>query len=464
MNQREPSAAVERARTIAENSPDAEPAAAAAQPSVPELLGAGLEHHRVGHLADAEIHYRRVLAAMPGQGDALHLLGMIAYQSAHPEMAIELIDQAIMRNGDIPSYHVGRGLALRSLGRLDDALQSYDRALTIEPDNAEALNNRGLLLHELQRFDGALESYDRALAVRSDFAQALNNRGNTLQALERLEEAVASYDRALALEPDLTEAYFNRGEALRDLQQSQLPSEERNRPQFARPDSSGRQVAIQQVPPRSPAVDPRTLLDSMYRNEPQLGSDGQFHALDFLDARIWPEEGALLVQLYTELKPQQTVEIGLGYGFSTVFFMMAMQQSEGGHHIAIDPFQHVWQGIGATRAAVLQMQDRFTLIEKESAVGLPLLAAGGLQAQLIFIDGNHRFDNVLVDFFLADAICSPEGIIVFDDMWMPAIQKVARFITNNRSDYRYRATNVKNAAVFSKVARDERPWNHYVDF
>ena len=218
-----------------------------------------------------------------------------------------------------------------------------------------------------------------------------------------------------------------------------------------------------QVPTRLPAVDPRELLDSMYRNEPQLGSDGQLHAIDAI-TRIPPEEGALLVQLHAMLKPQQTVEIGLGYGFSTLFFMMAMQLSDVGHHVAIDPFQDAFHGIGATRIALLQMEHRFTLIEKESAVALPLLAAWGLKAQLIFVDGQHRFDNVLVDFFLADAICAPDGIIVFDDMWMPSIQKVVHFIANNRSDYRYKETNVQNAAVFSHVGRDERRWDHYVDF
>jgi hypothetical protein len=77
----------------------------------------------------------------------------------------------------------------------------------------------------------------------------------------------------------------------------------------------------------------------------------------------------------------------------------------------------------------------------------------------------QEFGNaVLVDFFLADAICAPQGIIVFDDMWMPSVQKLIRFITNNRSDYRYRVTDVQNAAVFCKVGRDERPWDHYVDF
>ncbi len=138
-------------------------------------------------------------------------------------MAIELISKAIQQNGNIPYYHISCGLALQSLRRVDEALESYDRALAIEPDNAEALNNRGLLLHELQRFDEALESYNRAVAVSPDFAKVLNNRGNTLQAIGRLDEAVASYDRALAREPSLTEALYNRTEALRALHLNRLP-------------------------------------------------------------------------------------------------------------------------------------------------------------------------------------------------------------------------------------------------
>ena len=55
-----------------------------------------------------------------------------------------------------------------------------------------------ITLHELKRYDEALASYDRALSLRPDYAEALNNRGNALQELKRLDEALASYDRALS--------------------------------------------------------------------------------------------------------------------------------------------------------------------------------------------------------------------------------------------------------------------------
>jgi FkbM family methyltransferase len=215
-NREEPSVAAGHARHIPEMS-TAENRGSSAQADVAELLEAGLAHHRAGSLGEASAHYRRVLAAVPSHVDALYLLGVTAYQTDQPEMAIELIGKAIQQNENNPSYHIGYGLALQSLKRLDEALESCNRALTIEPDNAEAWNNRGLLLHELQRFDEALQSYDRALAVRTDFTEALNNRGYALQVLRRLNEAVASYDRALALKPNLLQAVINRMEALRDL-------------------------------------------------------------------------------------------------------------------------------------------------------------------------------------------------------------------------------------------------------
>ena len=76
-----------------------------------------------------------------------------------------------------------RGAVLKAMKRYDEALESYDRALSFQPDHVEVLNNRAGVLHELKRHDEALAGYDRALALRPDYAEALNNRGVALQAL-----------------------------------------------------------------------------------------------------------------------------------------------------------------------------------------------------------------------------------------------------------------------------------------
>ena len=71
-----------------------------------------------------------------------------------------------------------------------------------------ALSNLGPALANLSRQEEALASYEKALAVNPADAEALNNLGIVLKDLKRPEEALASYDGALAIKP-ATEAFNN---------------------------------------------------------------------------------------------------------------------------------------------------------------------------------------------------------------------------------------------------------------
>jgi tetratricopeptide (TPR) repeat protein len=75
--------------------------------------------------------------------------------------------------------------------------------------SSPTLYNRGVALRELKRFEEALASYDHALTLRPDYAEALLNRGSILYELKRFEEALANYDQALTRRPDYAEAHFN---------------------------------------------------------------------------------------------------------------------------------------------------------------------------------------------------------------------------------------------------------------
>jgi autotransporter strand-loop-strand O-heptosyltransferase len=119
-----------------------------------------------------------------------------------------------------------RGLELENLGRLDEALTTFENVLAIDPNVMEAHYNRGNVLRDLRRFDEALAAYERALALRPDFVAALNNRGWALKELGRYDEALAAYDKALAIKPDHTLTLGNRGTLLSHLRRFEeaLPS------------------------------------------------------------------------------------------------------------------------------------------------------------------------------------------------------------------------------------------------
>ncbi len=98
---------------------------------------------------------------------------------------------------------------LEELRRFDEALESYDRAIALRTDYAEAHSNRGVALEKLMRFDEALASLDHALALRPDFAEAHANSGLAQQRLRRFAGALTNYDRAIAVRPDFAEAHHN---------------------------------------------------------------------------------------------------------------------------------------------------------------------------------------------------------------------------------------------------------------
>jgi tetratricopeptide (TPR) repeat protein len=126
-------------------------------------------------------------------------------------------DRAIALKPDYADALYNRGVALEGLRRFDEALASYDRALAVRQDFAEALCSRGSALCQLKMFDEALASFERALSLKPDHAEALYNRGIALEHFERFDEALASYDLALTLLPNLAEAHSNRAGVLRHL-------------------------------------------------------------------------------------------------------------------------------------------------------------------------------------------------------------------------------------------------------
>ena len=86
------------------------------------------------------------------------------------------------------------------------------RAVAVRPDVASLHNNLGALLITLGRLPEALGSFEEALRVKPDFPEALNNRGIVLKALGREEEALAAFSRAMSLRPDYDKAVRNYNE------------------------------------------------------------------------------------------------------------------------------------------------------------------------------------------------------------------------------------------------------------
>ncbi len=179
-----------------------------------DVFMAAAAHHKAGRLAAAEQGYRQVLSADPRQPDALHMLGVLAYQNGNSETAAALIGQAIGLHGNSAAYHSNLGLALKDLGRLEAAADAFRRAIALNPRSPEPHNNLGIIHTAQARWDEAVACSETALALAPDFADAICNIGHVRRQQGRLEAAIAQYRQAIAHQSDFAEAHTSLAHAL----------------------------------------------------------------------------------------------------------------------------------------------------------------------------------------------------------------------------------------------------------
>ena len=90
---------------------------------------------------------------------------------------------------------------LEGLGRTDEALALYQKALAQDSQNPEILYSMSSLLAERGRVEEALVGLYRAVAVAPDQPRFWTTLGSMLQQSGRYEEALDAYDRAVQLSP-----------------------------------------------------------------------------------------------------------------------------------------------------------------------------------------------------------------------------------------------------------------------
>ena len=168
--------------------------------------------YQQGRMDDALQAVEAALARDPAVAKALLLHGILLHATGKPVKALAQLTAAAARDPGNPEIWYSRGVLLGEMARHEEALKSFDKALSIRP-SAECWNNRGAALQSLKRWPEALQSFDAALALRP--APAIwTNRARVLQEMGRFEEAVAACDRALSLAPDSVVAWNERGNAL----------------------------------------------------------------------------------------------------------------------------------------------------------------------------------------------------------------------------------------------------------
>jgi hypothetical protein len=132
---------------------------------VGELLRIAGEYERAGRIEEAGRLLDHILAALPNQGDALHLAGIVAFRRGSPSRALELMESALRHGIDTPLYLRNICEVYRTLGRLDEALAAARRATTLAPTDPLCLHNQAIIHYHRLELDAALNCAAQALRI-----------------------------------------------------------------------------------------------------------------------------------------------------------------------------------------------------------------------------------------------------------------------------------------------------------
>lgn len=219
---------------------------------------------------------------------------------------------------------------------------------------------------------------------------------------------------------------------------------------------------------------------------------------------LMPEAVGQVEAVVRQARPEATLEVGLAYGVSALAICGVLGELDAEQprarprsHAAIDPRQaEDFADLGLSNLRSAGQADRVRFLRERSDAGLPRLIAEGHRVQFALVDGCHLFDAVFTDLVLVDQMLDVGGVVVVDDLWMPAVRTAISFFVSNRgyallrpppaavsTGRRLRRARRRllqrpwarpahlplvlepgNLAVLRKTAEDSRDWTHFRPF
>lgn len=185
--------------------------------SADELMARAVTLQNMGQPADAEPVFRQLLEQRPDDPDILMALGVSALLQGDADGAVPLLARSLRRRHHNAAGFSNLCAALRTLGRLDQAVVAGREAVLLDPNLDLAHHNLASVLLDQGDHEGALEPLRRYIALVPDASLQRFLLATSLMALNQHAEAEPVWRELLRLTPQDGRAHANLGVVLKNL-------------------------------------------------------------------------------------------------------------------------------------------------------------------------------------------------------------------------------------------------------
>jgi serine/threonine protein kinase len=144
---------------------------------------------------------------------------------------IQNYDKAIELNPQDADAYNNRGIAYYYKGNYDQAIKDHNKAIELNPQHVNAYYNRGLAYRNKGDYDQAIKDYNKAVELNPQDADTYNNRGFSYYLKGDFQQAVKDFSKAIELNPQHAKAYNNRTNVYEKLGQTAKAAADRRKAQ-----------------------------------------------------------------------------------------------------------------------------------------------------------------------------------------------------------------------------------------
>jgi tetratricopeptide (TPR) repeat protein len=349
---------------------------------------------KLGQFEEAIAAFRSAIELNPDFSWSYHHLGDALDRQQQWEEAVVAFRRAIELNPEHFGSYCGLGKSLVKLGQLDEAIAAYRRAIELNPDDVQAYRN-------------ILEMQPDCVEMQPDRVELLLQLGKALAKQGDLEGAIVCNRRAIEFNPISEENADNENKITAELEQTQLQLQQID-------------AEIQQAQLRRQQV---SLELDRLEYKRHVRQKCYYYNTDWFSHNIpnWQE----YLRRFVNLPELNVLEIGSWEGRSTCWLLDNILTHESARITCVDTWQGGVEHQNMKRNVLLSEAcfdvNTFLTGHPEKVIKKVGLSCDVMRLlpinsyDVIYVDGSHEAEDVLVDAILAWGLIKIGGLVIFDD-------------------------------------------------
>lgn len=177
--------------------------------SAAQAIQVANQHLNQGNFTEAAAILKKILIVEPRNASALHLLGVVMYQSGQANEGMRTIKEAIAIDPHQVLFYSNLSEMCRQHKAWQEAKFYGLEAIKLQPDFVPALSNLGVVLFDLKELDESEKMHLKALSIDKQYLQSMNNLGSIERARNHPDQAIDWYRKAIQINPQFLDALNN---------------------------------------------------------------------------------------------------------------------------------------------------------------------------------------------------------------------------------------------------------------